>query len=74
MWASNLEWYVKLIMYLFGMIAAFASLWCIDFNKIIRVGKKQYAVIVYIVFSLALGFLIGSLFIELGSIIRDQIN
>lgn len=63
-----MTWYFELVFYIVGFAIAFLSLWFVDFNKFVRVGKKQYALFIYIVLSLALGFIIGRLLIELGSL------
>lgn len=66
-----MAWYVQMVLYLFGLVIAFAALWQIDFNKFMRINKKQFAILVYVVLSLALGYLIGRLFIELGDLIHQ---
>lgn len=66
-----MEWYIQLCIYLISALASFFALWQVDFNKFIRVGRKEHAIIVYVVLSLALTFLIGKLFIELGSLIKS---
>lgn len=66
-----MAWYAQLVLYLVGFIISFAALWQIDFNKFMRINKKQFAILVYVVLSLALGYLIGRLFIELGDLIHQ---
>lgn len=69
-----MEWYIQLIIYFISGLASFFALWQVDFNKFIRVGRKEYAIIVYIILSIALTFLVGRLFIEIGTLIKNATN
>ncbi len=62
-------WYIKIVIYLFAFAIALFTLYQVDFNKIIRTGRKQFAIFVYVILSIALGYLLGSLFIDIGEAI-----
>lgn len=64
-----MSWYLELVLYLVGLILSFTAFWFVDFNKFVRIGKKQYAIFIYVVISLALGFLIGKFFITIGTLL-----
>ena len=66
-----MEWYVQLCIYIITSFASFFAMWQVDFNKFMRINRKSLSVIVYVVLSLALGFLLGKLFIELGTLIKS---
>ncbi|MCK5806799.1 MAG: hypothetical protein KAG91_00190 [Mycoplasmataceae bacterium] len=61
-----MDWYVKVVIYLFTVSLTAVAMYQVDFNKFMRIGKKQLSLLVWLVVSLALGYLIGSLFIVLG--------
>ena len=58
-----IQWYIKIFIYIFFLTTSFFVVYQIDFNKILRIGKKQFAIILWVLLSLALGYLTGSLFI-----------
>lgn len=64
-----MEWYVKLIVYFAILPIVSIALYQIDFNKFMRVGRKQLSIAVWAILSIALGYLVGSLFIEIGDIL-----
>lgn len=61
-----MDWYLKLLIYLFSTGLSFIVIYQIDFNKFMRIGKAQFATLVWVLISLALGYLVGSLFVEIG--------
>lgn len=65
-----MEWYVQLSIYIITSFISFFAMWQVDFNKFMRINRKSLSIIVYIVLSLALGFLLGKLFIEVGTLIK----
>ena len=65
-----MEWYIKIIIYLFTISFTAIAMYQVDFNKFMRIGKKQLSLLVWLVISLALGYLIGNLFIFLGEEIK----
>ena len=69
-----MEWYVKLVFYFISLFIATIALYQVDFNKFIRIGHKHFATLVYVVLSLALGYLIASLFIGLGDLIALNLH
>lgn len=64
-----MEWYVKLIVYFAILPIVSIALYQIDFNKFMRIGRKQLSIAVWAILSIALGYLVGSLFIEIGDIL-----
>ena len=61
-----MAWYTQMIIYLVSVTVSLVTLYQVDFNRFMRVGKSNFALLVWLVISLALGYLIGSLFISLG--------
>ena len=66
-----MEWYFKLSIYLIGIIASMFALWQVDFSRFMRRGKNEMAIFVWLIVSVALGYLIGSIFIEVGTLLQD---
>lgn len=64
-----MEWYVKLIVYFAILPIVSIALYQIDFNKFMRIGRKQLSIAVWAILSIALGYLVGSLFIEIGELL-----
>ena len=62
---------IKIILYVLGITIAFIAFWFVDFNRFIRVSKKEFALFVYVVIALAVGFLIGRFFIEFGILFKN---
>lgn len=61
-----MDWYVKLVIYFICTCISLIAMYQIDFNRFMRVNKSQFAVLVWFFISLALGYLVGSLFVVLG--------
>ena len=66
-----MEWPIKLTIYLVTILITFVVMYQIDYNKIMRINKNSFAVLVWIIISLALGYLIGSLLVVLGEQLRS---
>lgn len=66
-----MEWYLKLMIYFISIIISMFTMYQIDFNKFMRMSKSNFAILVWIIISLALGYLIGSLFIAIGEQLRN---
>ena len=64
-----MEWYIKLIVYFAILPIVSIALYQIDFNKFMRIGRKQLSIAVWAILSIALGYLVGSLFIEIGELL-----
>ena len=65
-----MEWYIKLVIYLVSVALSRVTMYQVDFNRFMRIGKKQFAILVWFVISLALGYLIGRLL----AVIGEQLN
>lgn len=65
-----MEWYLKVTIYLITTAVSLLVVYQVDFNKFMRVNKAAFATLVWLLISLALGYLIGSLFVELGEQLR----
>ena len=63
--------YIKFVIYFFTIVLTAFAMYQVDFNKFMRIGRKQLSLLVWLVISLALGYLIGSLFIALGEQIAN---
>ena len=62
---------MQIILYSIGIILSFLCLYFIDFNKFMRIGKKEYAILVYVLLSIAIGFLIGYFFVTMGTLFSN---
>lgn len=69
-----MEWYVKLIIYFTTVPIVSLVLYQVDFNKFMRIGRKQLSIALWFIISIALGYLVGSLFIEIGSLLLHAKN
>ena len=63
-----MPWYIQLVIYLISVASTMIAFYQVDFNRFMRIGKNNFAILVWLVISLALGYLIGSLFVELGEV------
>lgn len=61
-----MAWYIQFTIYIVSTALSLITIYQIDFNRFMRVGRSQFAILVWLIISLALGYLIGSLFVELG--------
>lgn len=59
------------MIYFISIIISMFTMYQIDFNKFMRMSKSNFAILVWIIISLALGYLIGSLFIAIGEQLRN---
>lgn len=65
-----MEWYFKLVIYFITITTSMVAIYQIDFSKFMRKARHEFAIFVWFIISLALGYLIGSLFIEIAEFIK----
>ncbi|NQZ65662.1 MAG: hypothetical protein HRT99_00405 [Mycoplasmatales bacterium] len=63
--------YVKLIIYIFTISIASFAVYQVDFNKFMRIGRKEFSILLWLIISLALGYLLGSLFVQIGDYLKS---
>lgn len=61
-------WYAQIVLYIIGFFISFITLSNIEWTKMIRRSKPEFLWLVYTVFSLVLGFLLGFMMVTIGSI------
>lgn len=66
-----MDWYIKFLLYFISVSISMITLWQVDFNKFMRVNKKNLSIVVWLILSIAIGCLIGMFFIEIGTILSN---
>ena len=66
-----MDWYFKLIIYLITLSISFVLVYQIDFNKLMRPGRKDLAIFLWLIISIVIGFLLGFFFIQLAEIVPN---
>lgn len=60
-----MPWYAQLILYCSGIFISFMALSNLEWAKITRISRREFVWFAYIVISLAVGFIVGLMMINI---------